>query len=633
MVAQNDAPALDLDANNSSGQSGAHLATTFTEDGGPVALADSDATLSDADSTHIQSLTVTITNLLDSSSEVLSADTTGTLISASYNSAAGVLTLTGTDTVANYQQVLRTVTYQNNSDAPDTTDRTIHVVANDGTQDGNTAVATVSMVAVNDAPVLDPLGTPTLTSITEDATSNGGDQVGSFAGAWLSDVDNGTSSGIAVTALDASRGTWQYSTDNGATWSAVGVVSESSALLLRDIDRLRFVPDGLNADTATVTYRAWDQTSGSHGTKVDTTSNGGTTAFSTDQDTASIAVTDVNDAPVLDNSGSPTLTTISEDDTATAGDLIASIVGATISDMDTGPVEGVAVTSLDNGNGAWEYSTNGGTTWLSVGSVSESSALLLRSSDRLRFVPDAMNADTAAVTYRAWDQASGSYGTKVNTTSNGGTTAFSTAQDTASITATAVNDAPVLNTGQQLTLTPVMQDDTTNSGDLVSTIVGSSITDVDLGSVEGIAITSTDEANGTWQYSTDSGATWQDVGAVSDNSARVLTATAQDRLRFVPNAGFWGTVTVGFRAWDTTDSTPTGTPGVDTTSNGGTTTFSSNQQTATLLINDAPVLDNSGAPTLPTITEDETSNSGELVSAIVGGSITDTNVGRNPGLR
>ncbi len=267
-----------------------------------------------------------------------------------------------------------------------------------------------------------------------------------------------------------------------------------------------------------------------------------------------------------------------------------------------------------------------------MGSVSESSALLLRSSDRLRFVPDARNADTATVTYRAWDQTSGSYGTKVNTTSNGGTTAFSTAQESAGITATAVNDAPVLNTGAQLTLTPILQDDTTNSGDLVSTIVGSSITDVDLGAVEGIAITSTDEANGTWQYSTDSGATWQDVGAVSDNSARVLTATAQDRLRFVPNAGFWGTVTVGFRAWDTTDSTPTGTPGVDTTSNGGTTAFSSGQQTATLLVNDAPVLDNSGTPTLTTITEDETSTAGELVSTIVGGTITDTNVGAQSGI-
>ena len=43
--------------------------------------------------------------------EVLAADTSGTSISASY--AGSVLSLTGSDSVANYQQVLRTITYDN----------------------------------------------------------------------------------------------------------------------------------------------------------------------------------------------------------------------------------------------------------------------------------------------------------------------------------------------------------------------------------------------------------------------------------------------------------------------------------------------------------------------------------------
>ena len=118
MVAQNDAPVLDLDDNDSSGQSGAYYATSFTENGGPVGIADSDATLSDVDTPNLSSLTVTITNLLDGASEVLSADTTGTSISASYDSGTGVLTLSGADTATNYQQVLRTVTYDNSSDNP-----------------------------------------------------------------------------------------------------------------------------------------------------------------------------------------------------------------------------------------------------------------------------------------------------------------------------------------------------------------------------------------------------------------------------------------------------------------------------------------------------------------------------------
>ena len=65
-------------------------------------------------------LIVTITNLLDGTDELLAADTTGTLIVASYDSATGTLTLSGSDSAANYQQVLRTIAYDNASDTPDT---------------------------------------------------------------------------------------------------------------------------------------------------------------------------------------------------------------------------------------------------------------------------------------------------------------------------------------------------------------------------------------------------------------------------------------------------------------------------------------------------------------------------------
>src|SRR5205807_641034 len=102
----------------------------------------------------------------------------------------------------------------------------------------------------------------------------------------------------AITALSSTNGAWQFSTDGGTTWTAVGAVSNSSALLLRSTDKVRFLPDGNNGGSDTITYRAWDQTSGSAGTKVGTTTNGGTSAFSTATDTATITVTSVNDAPV-----------------------------------------------------------------------------------------------------------------------------------------------------------------------------------------------------------------------------------------------------------------------------------------------------------------------------------------------
>ncbi len=160
------APTLDLDADDSAA-SGLNFGTTWSEDGGPVVIVDGDATLVDPDSTNLSSLTVAITNQLDGSAELLSATTGGTNISASYDSGTGVLTLSGSDTVANYLTVLKTVTYENTSDAPSTTARNITFVADDGVNSSPIATTTVTMIGVNDDPVLTiPAGT---TAYTEGA--------------------------------------------------------------------------------------------------------------------------------------------------------------------------------------------------------------------------------------------------------------------------------------------------------------------------------------------------------------------------------------------------------------------------------------------------------------------------------
>ena len=59
-------------------------------------------------------------------------------------------------------------------------------------------------------------------------------------------------------------GTWQYSTD-GTNWEAIGSVSQSNALLLVPTDYVRFLPDGVNGNTGSLTVRAWDQTQGDRG--------------------------------------------------------------------------------------------------------------------------------------------------------------------------------------------------------------------------------------------------------------------------------------------------------------------------------------------------------------------------------
>jgi len=508
---------------------------------------------------------------------------------------------------------------------------------------GETAAITVT--DVNDAPVLDDSGTMLLTSILPNDTDSAGDTVSaivaSAGGNRITDVDNGAVEGIAVTGLDTANGSWQYSTNGGAGWTAFGAVADASATILSSTDLVRFVPSVDYWGSATVTFRAWDTTDGSAGgdTGVDASTTGGATAFSTATETATLWV---NSAPVLDDSGTPGLQSITEDQTANAGDLVSAIVasagGDPITDTDAGALEGIAITGLANGNGMWQYSTNGGGSWSSIGSVSDASALLLRPADRVRFRPDAMNGTAASISYRAWDQTSGSAGSKVDTGTNGGTTPFSAATETAAITVTDVNDAPVLNNSGTMLLTRVLTNDTDSAGDTVAAIVasagGNRITDVDIGAVEGIAVTALDTANGSWQFSTTGGAGWTAFGAVADVSATVLAST--DLVRFVPDADYWGTATITFRAWDTSDGSSGGDTGVDASANGGTTALSTASETATLWVNSAPVLDDSGTPGFPTITEDQTANAGEQVSAIVasagGDPITDVDAGALEGM-
>ncbi len=72
-------------------------------------------------------------------------------ITGSYS--APTMTLTGSATKANWQTALRSITYNNTSDTPNTANRTINFVVNDGNSNSNTAAKTVSVAAVNDAPV------------------------------------------------------------------------------------------------------------------------------------------------------------------------------------------------------------------------------------------------------------------------------------------------------------------------------------------------------------------------------------------------------------------------------------------------------------------------------------------------
>ena len=105
----NDAPAIgDIDT------------LTYTENASATVI-DSTVTLSDADDTEISGATTTISSGFTSGDVLGFTDQNG--ISGSYDSSTGVLSLSGTATVATYQAALRSVTYHScllyTSDAAD----------------------------------------------------------------------------------------------------------------------------------------------------------------------------------------------------------------------------------------------------------------------------------------------------------------------------------------------------------------------------------------------------------------------------------------------------------------------------------------------------------------------------------
>lgn len=115
--------------------------------------------------------------------------------------------------------------------------------------------------------------------------------------------------------------------------------------------------------------------------------------------------------------------------------------GAT--DVDTGSsLRGYAVTSAAaNGTTNWQYSTNGGTTWTDFPAVTADSALLLAPSTLVRWEGTA-GTNTALSVVAVDNTNTAGFETNVDTTPNGGSTAFSA--NVATLAANASVTPPVL---------------------------------------------------------------------------------------------------------------------------------------------------------------------------------------------
>jgi hypothetical protein len=132
------------------------FSTTYAENGSATALVDNDAAIVEAN--NIQSATITLTN--PQANDVLSITgplPNGLSVGTGYDSATGVLTLTGASSVANYQTALSLLAFSNADANPDPLSnpvRTVNITLTDAA--GNTSsvsTASVTVVALDAGPI------------------------------------------------------------------------------------------------------------------------------------------------------------------------------------------------------------------------------------------------------------------------------------------------------------------------------------------------------------------------------------------------------------------------------------------------------------------------------------------------
>ena len=146
----NDAPTLDLDANNST-TSGNDYLGAFTEDGGAIQLVDSDVDVDDVDNANLTGAFAILTNPIDGADESLSY--VGSDPGVSINASGDTVVISGTYSHAALEAILLDLRYNNLSNTPSTTNRLIQFAVTDGALSSDTALATISITPNNDSPI------------------------------------------------------------------------------------------------------------------------------------------------------------------------------------------------------------------------------------------------------------------------------------------------------------------------------------------------------------------------------------------------------------------------------------------------------------------------------------------------
>ncbi|BAY79100.1 hemolysin-type calcium-binding region (plasmid) [Nostoc linckia NIES-25] len=328
VIPVNDAPVLGAAASGS---------LAYTENAPATSISSTGLGITDVDNTSIISATISIIGNYQNGQDILSV--IGTLptgiTTGAFNATTGTITLTGSASLADYTKALAQIAYNNSSENPNISDRTVSFTVNDGTNNSNTVIRNIKVIPVNDAPVLGAAASGSLAYIENaPATSI------SSTGLGITDVDNTniTSATISIT------GNYQKGQDilsvidalptgitAGVFNATTGTITlTGSATLANYTTALAQVAYSNTSDNPNISDRT-----------VNFTVNDGTANSNTI--TRAIKVTPVNDAPVLSAAASGSLT-YTENATATS----ISSTGLGITDIDNTNISSATISITGN---------------------------------------------------------------------------------------------------------------------------------------------------------------------------------------------------------------------------------------------------------------------------------------------
>jgi hypothetical protein len=266
---------------------------TFTEGGGPVVV-DPLISVADVASTTLSSATVTITNPQDGAAEVLAASNcAGLTVTPGLNS----LSITGVKPILpDYQNCLRSVTYDNSSQNPGTTRRNIDFTVNDGVTASAPLTEHVDVAGLDDPPV----------AVDDTAT--------------VAEDDPATPITVLANDTDVDAGPISIASVTQPANGSVVITGGGTGLTYQPNPNYCNAPPGTTLDTFTYTLAP---------------------AGPTPTATVSVTVTCVDDAPVAVDDAAA----VTEDDPATAINVLANDT-----DIDGGPKSIGSVTQPANGS-------------------------------------------------------------------------------------------------------------------------------------------------------------------------------------------------------------------------------------------------------------------------------------------